>query len=78
VRSTVTNPFIGYGLEHQPTPRGWAESSPQYMGRVRPSPGWLGQIWPGFFCFFFVKRKIQKYLFVILQVSRIFFLCHFD
>jgi len=26
-----------------------------------------------FLFYFFVKRKIQKYLFVILQVSRVFF-----
>jgi hypothetical protein len=76
VHSTITSPFIGYGLEHQPNPRGWAKSSPQYMGRVRPSPGLLGQIRPSFF-YFFVKRKIEKYLFVILQASDIF-LCDFD
>jgi hypothetical protein len=64
VCSTVTSPLIAYGLEHQPSPRGWDESSPQYMGRVRPSPGWLGQIRPIFLFFLiFVKRKIQKYFF---------------
>jgi len=47
------------------------------MGRVRPSPGLLGQIRPSFFFVFFLKTKIEKYLFVILQASGVF-LCHFD
>ena len=41
VANTVTSLLVG-GLEHQPSPRGWAESSPQYMGRVRAIPGWMG------------------------------------
>jgi len=44
------------------------------MGQVRPNPGWLGQIRPSFFILFFLlKEKFKKYLFVILQVSRVFF-----
>jgi hypothetical protein len=50
--------IIFHGLDHQPSPRGWAESSPQYMGRVKPSPEWLGQVRLSFF-----KKKIQKYFF---------------
>jgi hypothetical protein len=63
VLGTVTSNqlFVLLGLEHQPSPRGWAESSPQYMGRVRPSPGWLGQIRPIFFIFlFFLKEKFKN------------------
>jgi len=58
VHSTITSPFIGYGLEHQPNPRGWAESSPQYMSRVRPSPGWLAMFG---LVFFLLKEKFKKY-----------------
>jgi hypothetical protein len=64
-------------MEHQPSPRGWAESSPQYMSRVRASPGWLGRVRPNLLLLFFLEKekgKIQKkYLFGILQVSRVFF-----
>jgi len=67
VCSTVTSPFIAYGLEHQPSPRGWAESIPQYMGRVRPSPEWLGQSGSVFL------KKTSKIFFGILQFSRIFY-----
>jgi hypothetical protein len=80
VCSTVTSPFIAYGLEHQPSPRGWAESSPQYMGRVRPNPGWLGQIRPSFFIllFFLLKEKFKKIFICNFTSFPRIFLCHFD
>jgi len=62
--------IIFHGLDHQPSPRGWAESSPQYMGRVRPSPEWLGQVRPSFF----LKKKFKNIFFGILQFSRVFFM----
>jgi len=43
------------------------------MGRVRPSPGWLGRVRPNLFYFRKNKEKFKKYLFGILQVSRVFF-----
>jgi hypothetical protein len=44
----------------------WAGSGPAQDCWAKSSP-----------FFFFVKRKIEKYLFVILQASGVF-LCHFD
>jgi hypothetical protein len=60
VCSTVTSPFIAYGLEHQP--------SSQYMGRVRPAPGWLARSSPIFLFYFF--------LFFVKKNSKIF-VCNF-
>ena len=61
--STITSLLAG-GLEHQPSPRGWAEAS-----LVGPTQnGWAG---PDLFFSFFVKKKTsQKYGLGFLQFPR--------
>jgi hypothetical protein len=71
VCSTVTSTFIAYGLEHQPSPRGWAESSPHYMGQVRPIPRMVGPDRAQFFyfTFFLLKEKFKNIYFPRIFMS---------
>jgi hypothetical protein len=76
VRSTVTSPFylLRAGTSAQPTRLGWVQ--PTVYGPGQAQPRMVGPDPAQFFYFiiFFVKRKFQKYLFVILQVSSVFFM----
>jgi len=44
-----------HGLDHQPSPRGWAESSPQYMGRLGPAQNGWARSGP-----VFLKKKFKN------------------
>ena len=77
VRSTVTSPFywLRAGTLAQPTRLGWVQ--PTVYGSGQAQPRMVGPDPAQFFLLllmFVVKRKIQKYLFVILQVSCVFFM----
>jgi hypothetical protein len=75
--------FAGYCVQHSNQPFYWlwagTSAQPTVYGPGQAQPRMVGPDPAQFFLFyfFFVKRKIQKYLFVILQVSRVFFFMSF-